>query len=54
MFKMLKGGKSPAKLILYPARLLCATEGEIEVVRPKLEEFMTTKQTLQKVLKDLL
>ena len=51
MFKVLKGKN--LQLILYPARLSFRIEREIEFLRQKLKEFMTTKSNI-KILKGTL
>ena len=49
-------GKNQQPRILFPARLSFRFDGEIESFpdKQKLTEFITTKPTLQQMLKELL
>ena len=55
IFKVMKG-KNLQPRLLYPARISCRFNGEIETFtdKQKLREFSTTKPALQQMLKELL
>ena len=56
IFKVLKGKNLQPRLLLYPARILFKTDGEIKSFseKQKLREFSTIKPALQQMLKGLI
>ena len=56
IFKMMKGKKTPTKILLYPTRLSFRFEGEFKSFtdKQKLRGFSNTKPALQQILKELL
>ena len=56
IFKMMKGKKTPTKILLYPERLSFRFEGKIKSFtdKQKLREFSTTKPVLWQTLQELL